>query len=713
MADTSLIFRIIASEHVSGALDKIKRNAEATGAAVAKALAGPALLPALATGAAGVAGFGVAIASAGAAFGVFGAVAKKATTEVTENATKLDDLRQKAELAGEKARQMAAAGQDNAKYLKQQSEAILEINARIALMPAPMRNAVIAQQDMKQSWEGFVDKNKPAVFGTLASGYKLIGSSVSRLQPLFDIGKRGVDRLVGSLQKAVDGGFIERMSARAGPAMDSLVGIITNVSRALGGMMGRFAGQGQGILVWLDQATAKWAVWANSTSTTTGMGAFMEYVTVHGPTVLATFTNLAQAAIHIAQAVTPLAPVSLAIASALASLVSAVPPGLLTVLVGGFLAINVALRLGVVWTMASSAAMAIWGKRAVLQGVYARAAAAGTKLLTAAQWLLNAALTGVKWVWAVAQLVAYKTKQLALAAASKIAAAAQWLWNAALVGAGWFAATAQMAAYAIKQGAIIVATKAAAAAQVLWNIAMSISPVGLVIIAIIALIAVFVLLWNKSAAFRQFWITVWRGIVSVATAVWTTIRTKVMQFWQWLSGTMSNIVSRVVTGWNTVRTKAGQAWDFIWTKASNIANRLMGIPGRISNRLRSTFDGLWIGFRAIANRVISGWNNLYFEIGGGSFMGVSIPSFRVDTPNIPSLNVGTSMVRASGLAMIHRGESITPAARVTPYRSTSSSGGATITINGSNAKVVRVLLELLRDGIRDNGGDVVKVLTPR
>ena len=71
------------------------------------------------------------------------------------------------------------------------------------------------------------------------------------------------------------------------------------------------------------------------------------------------------------------------------------------------------------------------------------------------------------------------------------------------------------------------------------------------------------------------------------------------------------------------------------------------------------------------------------------------------------------MVQSAGLAVIHRGEKITPAARVTPYRSTSGEGGGTLTIRGDGSRVANFLLEILREAIRDMGGDPVKVLTPR
>ena len=57
---------------------------------------------------------------------------------------------------------------------------------------------------------------------------------------------------------------------------------------------------------------------------------------------------------------------------------------------------------------------------------------------------------------------------------------------------------------------------AAKVAQLAWNLAMSANPVGLVITAIAALVAAFVLLWNKCDAFRGFWFALWDGIKKTA-----------------------------------------------------------------------------------------------------------------------------------------------------------------------------------------------------
>ena len=73
------------------------------------------------------------------------------------------------------------------------------------------------------------------------------------------------------------------------------------------------------------------------------------------------------------------------------------------------------------------------------------------------------------------------------------------------------------------------ATKAAEAAQWLLNAAMEANPIGIVIIAIVALVAIFVTLWNTNKGFRDFWISAWGdmkkawdGFSSMITSVWKT-----------------------------------------------------------------------------------------------------------------------------------------------------------------------------------------------
>ena len=86
-----------------------------------------------------------------------------------------------------------------------------------------------------------------------------------------------------------------------------------------------------------------------------------------------------------------------------------------------------------------------------------------------------------------------------------------------------------------------IATKVVTAAQWLWNVALTANPIGLIVVGIVALVAVFVVLWTKCKWFRDFWKGLWNAIkpsvmgivkglkvawdaiVKVAKAVWAKI----------------------------------------------------------------------------------------------------------------------------------------------------------------------------------------------
>jgi hypothetical protein len=684
VSDTAVVFNVLARDRASRVFKNVADSARKGSSAIIAAL-GPALTPVLASATAGVVGLGAALGGAGAAVGVFGAVTKTAFTEMQEASQKSDDLREKIKLLTEQAKVAEKTGlADAGKIEAARDKAISELMARYNLMPPALRKVTMAYDGMKDAWTGFVDKNKPQVYAIMTSGFSSLTKIIPKLQPLFDMGAAAARRLVAWLSRVTANGGVDRLvaflSGQAGPALDNLGTIARNMGVTLGAAFRSTAPAGQGMLAWLAKLSEKAAAFAQGG----GFERFMAYVNGNGPGVITLLSSLASTVGVLYQAVSPLAPVSLAVAGALAQIIAATPPGVITALVAVWIAYSAALKVHAAATTVSGVALSLWGRRAKLAGVYAKLSAAGTKILTGAQWLLNAALVGVKWVWAAAQMAAYKAKQAALWAATKVATAAQWLWNAALVGARWVAATAQMAAYAIKQGVIMAATKAWTAAQWLLNAAMNMNPIGLVIIAVVALVAIIVVLWTKSAAFRNFWITVWNVIKNAASAAWTWVRAKAQAFWTWVGTAAAGIRDKFVAGWNTIKAKAGSAWDWIRTKVTTFYNWITGLPGKISSKLAGMWEGLKSGFRTAVNWVIGKMRGLNFTIGGGSFMGVNVPEYSVGFGNIPYLAKGGNVMRDGAAIVGERGPelvNLNRGAQVTPLTGGGRGGaGGVITL---------------------------------
>jgi len=110
------------------------------------------------------------------------------------------------------------------------------------------------------------------------------------------------------------------------------------------------------------------------------------------------------------------------------------------------------------------------------------------------------------------------------------------------------------------------------------NAVMAANPISLIILGITALVAGFMLLWNNCEGFRNFWIGLWDGIKSVASAVsnWFT-----GTFIPWITG----------------------AWDTITAAAAKI--------GEIFNNLKEAWTS---AFKGAANAVISVLNWLIDKI---------------------------------------------------------------------------------------------------
>lgn len=177
--------------------------------------------------------------------------------------------------------------------------------------------------------------------------------------------------------------------------------------------------------------------------------------------------------------------------------------------------------------------------------------------------------------------------------------------------------------------AIVSATKLWTAAQWLLNAAMSANPISLVVIAIAALVAAFVVLWNKSEAFRNFWIGLWDNIKVVAStaweaitgffstawdtikAVWDVVLGYFQTLWAGIQTTFS-VVSEVLSGffsaaWNAIKA----IWDFVVGYYQGIWNGIKAVFSVVSSVLTSFFSAAWNGIKAVWNAVVAYYQGIW------------------------------------------------------------------------------------------------------
>ncbi|MET8147614.1 hypothetical protein ACIBSW_06775 [Actinoplanes sp. NPDC049668] len=287
-----------------------------------------------------------------------------------------------------------------------------------------------------------------------------------------------------------------------------------------------------------------------------------------------------------------------------------------------------------------------------------------------------------------AALRANTTAHAQVAAASRGSAIATTADTAATNG-GVLArgrAVVGMVAQKVALVATSAATKAAAAGQWLLNVAMSANPLGLIVIALVAVAAGLYLLWTRSATFRKI-------VTGAFSAVWGAIKGG----WSWVRKNWPLLLS-ILTG------PVGLAIRWIVKNWDSLVGFFRKIPGRIGASLSGIWSGLKSGFRAALNWVIAKWNNFSIGLPGFSFAGVSVPGISINTPNIPYLATGGT-ARTAGFANVgERGMErvwLPAGASVEPLRGSRAGAGGgvlriVVDVRGGDGELKRLIRKWIR-----------------
>lgn len=165
--------------------------------------------------------------------------------------------------------------------------------------------------------------------------------------------------------------------------------------------------------------------------------------------------------------------------------------------------------------------------------------------------------------------------------------------------------------------------------QKLMNALMAANPVGLIIAAIVALVAGFIYLWNTSEDFRNFWIGLWESIKkAVSSAVewiqkawsgtkewfikaWDGVGEFFSNLWKGITNTVSSAVESVQSAWNGVKDFFTSLWDGIKQSASdtwdNLTSTVSDVFGKIITPFKpliSWFSDLWSNIGSIVEVVL-------------------------------------------------------------------------------------------------------------
>lgn len=173
--------------------------------------------------------------------------------------------------------------------------------------------------------------------------------------------------------------------------------------------------------------------------------------------------------------------------------------------------------------------------------------------------------------------------------------------------------------------ALTVVTKAQAIAQTALNAIMEANPIGIVIALIAGLVAAFVVLWNKSEKFREFWIGLWEIIKATVAPVLEGIQSAFASAWDSIKSAWSSTVAFFQTIWSGIQSAFapvvaffgnvfGTAWKGVqayWSIAtgyfSAIWDTIKGIFSVVKDVLTGDFSGAWNGIKGI----VSTWSGFF------------------------------------------------------------------------------------------------------
>ena len=178
---------------------------------------------------------------------------------------------------------------------------------------------------------------------------------------------------------------------------------------------------------------------------------------------------------------------------------------------------------------------------------------------------------------------------------------------------------------------LAIAQKAVTAAQWLMNTAMAANPIGLIIAAIAALVAAFVVLWKKSEAFREFWIGLWEKIKEFAADTINGIVEIFANAWEAIKG-----------GWNAAGEFFAGVWENIKNAFANVGEWFKNVFEGARDIIEKIWESVTEIVKAPVNFLIKGLNKFIDMLNK-----IQIPDwvpgvggYGLNLPNIPELQQG-------------------------------------------------------------------------
>jgi hypothetical protein len=470
--------------------------------------------------------------------------------------------------------------------VKAASMAQEEYKTKLASLPPATQATAKALSSLKDATQKWSNSLAPDTMPVFTRGIQMLQGLLPKLTPIVRDVAREIDYFFNSFRTGLAGDvfaqFGRNVRDNGAGALRTFLDTARNLTVGFVGILNAFMPMSAGVTGGIADLTEKFAAWGATLGQSSGFAQFTQLAQDAGPRIVEFFQALAPAIVDVASAAGPLSGIGLRLITILAKLIDAIPTPVLQALVPTILAVNIALK---------------------LYAVYQAAA-------TAATWLFSTAITTSSGAM-------YASRFAMLRLIASYILARIWTLASAAATALWTAATY---AFAVAQLVVVGAIRALIIVIKLLGTALKFlftSPIGLVILAVVALGVAIYLLWKKSETFRNIVLAVWNAIKVAAKAVA-----------DWFMGTLVPFFKKVwdflykwwlhpiIYYWTVVVPAAAK---FLWGIISKVFNIILGIAKFFWNLYYSIVIQplLWFYTKAIPaaaqflwKYIVQAWNYL-------------------------------------------------------------------------------------------------------
>ena len=220
-------------------------------------------------------------------------------------------------------------------------------------------------------------------------------------------------------------------------------------------------------------------------------------------------------------------------------------------------------------------------------------------------------------------LVKYGDVILAIGLAYKGVMIIMALYNLACAASA--VAQTAMGAAGVKALGLVALAWAKTAAVALLNAAkmalawvISLGPIGLVVLAIAAVVAILVVAYLKCAWFRDKVNAAFTSVKQWVVNVWNGIVAKVSSAWSSIARGASNLRARIAAAFNSVRTSATSTWNGIVAKVRSAWSSVTSATSSVASRIRQYFSGAAASIKAAFGGVVGSVVGVFSSIAGAA-----------------------------------------------------------------------------------------------